>query len=74
LISQYSNTVGDQGEFELLQESTRALEAQLLEERRLVAALEAELQRPVNVHKWRQLSDTRFVCVCLQLRMYQYLM
>lgn len=28
---------------------------QLLEERRLVAALEAELKRPVNVHRWRKL-------------------
>ena len=58
LVRQLRDICSDQGEFELVQESTRALEAQLLDERRRVAALEAELERPLNVHRWRQLADT----------------
>ncbi len=58
LVLRVQDSVGDEGEFDFMKETIISIEDQLVQEKLRVRALEAELQQPMNVHRWRRLQDT----------------
>jgi len=48
----------DTAKYSTLQESIRTVEDALVDERLKIKALSDELQKPINIHRWRRLMDT----------------